>query len=129
MILDTSALVAILLREGEAAALSLKLARAGRVVVPAHVILEASMVLVGRKAGPEEVEDLDAYLRQIGAEVLPFTAAQAEAARRAFLRFGKGRDPAGLNFGDCMSYAAARVEGLPLLFVGGDFARTDVAAA
>lgn len=129
MILETSALVAILLREGQASALSLKLARAARVVVPVHVLLEASMVLVGRKAGAEEVEDLDAYLRQIGAEVLPFTAPHAEAARLAFLRYGKGRDPAGLNFGDCMSYAVARVEGLPLLFVGDDFTRTDVPAA
>jgi ribonuclease VapC len=128
MIIDTSALVAILTAEAQAAALSVRVARAGRAVVPAHVLLEASMVLAGRKT-PEELPDLDAYLARIGAEVLPFTAAHAEAARLAFLRYGKGRDPAGLNFGDCMSYAVARVEALPLLFVGQDFARTDVAAA
>ena len=128
MILETSALVAILTAEAEAAALSQRLALAARVVVPAHVVLEASMVLVGRKT-PEEIADLDAYLARIGAEIVPFGAAHAWAARDAFLRYGKGRHPAALNFGDCMSYAVARVEGLPLLFVGGDFGRTDVARA
>lgn len=128
MILETSALVAILTDEEGAAALSRRLADAGRVIVPAHVLLEASMVLVGRKT-PEEIADLDAYLARIHAEVLPFTAAHARGAREAFLRYGKGRHPAGLNFGDCMSYAVAQVERLPLLYVGDDFARTDITAA
>lgn len=128
MILDSSALVAILRSEADGPRLTGLVTAATRIVVPVHVLLEASMVLAGR-LGPKAVEVIDAYLLEIEAEILPFTAAHAEAARQAFLTYGKGRHPAGLNFGDCMSYAVARVEGLPLLYVGNDFAQTDIAAA
>jgi ribonuclease VapC len=72
---------------------------------------------------------LDEVVARLGAESHPFTPAHLALAREAFLRFGKGRHPAALNFGDCMSYAVARVEGLPLLWVGEDFGRTDVGQA
>ena len=69
------------------------------------------------------------FLRDIGAEVVAFHEQHLEAATTAFLRFGRGRHPAALNFGDCMSYAVASVAGMPLLFTGEDFARTDIARA
>jgi len=72
---------------------------------------------------------LHGLLRSIGAEIVPFTEEHYDAAVSAFLRYGKGRHPAGLNFGDCMSYAFARVSGLPLLYVGTDFSKTDITAA
>ena len=86
------------------------------------------MVLSGRR-GQAPVDALDAYLRKAGISVLPFTADHALLARQAFLRYGKGRHKAGLNFGDCIAYAAAKLEGMPLLFKGDDFALTDVEAA
>jgi ribonuclease VapC len=128
MIVDSSALVAILLVEAEAVRLSHKLAAAERVIVPAHVLLEAGMVL-GSRLGREGLDRLDRYVAELGPEVLAFTEAHARLARAAFLAFGKGLHPAGLNFGDCMSYAVAKAEGMPLLFVGDDFARTDIPAA
>jgi ribonuclease VapC len=128
MILETSALVAILRQEAEAPRLTARISKAVDVAVPAHVVLEASMVL-GGQVGREGLAVIDAYLHQIGATILPFTALHAQVAREAFLSFGKGRHRAALNFGDCMSYAVAKAEGLPLLFVGDDFARTDVAGA
>jgi ribonuclease VapC len=68
----------------------------------------------------------DALLHRLAVEVVPFTAAHATLARDAWLRFGKGRHPAGLNIGDCCSYAVARHAGLPLLFKGDDFSKTDL---
>ncbi len=67
-------------------------------------------------------------LRRAGAEVIPFTEEHYEVALDAFLRYGKGRHPAALNFGDCLAYAVARLSGLPLLYVGDDFSKTDLAA-
>lgn len=86
------------------------------------------MVIAGRK-GPDSRPEIDALLDQLRARVTPLTDAHARLAADAFLRYGKGRHPAGLNFGDCMAYAVAKSEGAPLLFVGEDFARTDVVAA
>jgi ribonuclease VapC len=85
------------------------------------------MVMAGRR-GPDSRSEVDALLETFGLRVLPFTEDHAREAVTAFLRYGKGRHAAGLNFGDCMAYAVARVEGAPLLFTGGDFARTDVEA-
>jgi ribonuclease VapC len=128
MILETSALIAILLGENTASTFTRALIDAPEVLLPAHVIVEATMVMAGQR-GAAGLADLDAYLAQLGATVVPFTEAHAFAAREAFLRYGKGRHPAALNFGDCMSYAVAKVTGRALLFAGGDFALTDVAVA
>jgi len=90
--------------------------------------LEASMVIVGR--GRAQLTDLlDGLLSELAIELVPFDQQQARAGQTAFLRFGKGRHPAGLNFGDCVSYALAHSRGLPLLFKGADFAKTDVISA
>ena len=95
---------------------------------PTPVRVEAGIVMASR-TGPGGLSDLDGLLARAGARVLPFTEAHARAATQAFLRYGKGRHPAGLNFGDCMAYAVAQAEGKALLFTGEDFARTDVEVA
>lgn len=96
--------------------------------IGAPTLLETAMVLISRQ-GAAGVPALPRFLeRQLVAPVA-FDARHAEAAARAFVRYGKGRHPAGLNFGDCMAYAMAKVADAPLLFVGDDFARTDVEAA
>lgn len=128
MILDTSAIVAVLQREAEAPRIEAALVAAERVRLPTPAYLECCIVLAGRR-GPGALESLDRFVSRYRVALVPFTDDHARLARDAFLRFGKGRHPAGLNFGDCMSYAVAKAEGLPLLFVGEDFARTDVAAA
>lgn len=84
------------------------------------------MVLSSR-LGEDSRRLLDDFLQEMDVEVIPFTAQHYEVAVDAFERFGKGRHPAALNFGDCLTYAVARLSGLPLLYTGEDFARTDLA--
>jgi ribonuclease VapC len=128
MVLDSSALVAILREEPGHEGLLPKALSADRTVVGAPVAFEAAMVLSGRWHRDAR-STLHGLLRSIGAEIVPFSEEHYEAAVSAFLRYGKGRHPAGLNFGDCMSYALARVSGLPLLYIGNDFSKTDFTAA
>lgn len=125
MVLDTSALLAIL--TGEAAADRLVQAvEADRTrLVSAATVVEAALVLLGRYGDAGEPQ-LDRLLRAIGAEVVPVGEEQALIARDAALRFGRGRHPAALNLGDCFSYALSAARGEPLLFVGDDFSKTDV---
>lgn len=94
-------------------------------LVSAATVVETSLVLLGRFGEAGDVQ-LDRLLRGIGAEVVPVGEEQVTLARDAALRFGRGRHPAGLNFGDCFSYALAVARGDCLLFVGDDFAKTDV---
>ncbi|MGH6907202.1 MAG: type II toxin-antitoxin system VapC family toxin, partial [Aestuariivirga sp.] len=75
------------------------------------------------------VQPIDGFIREAGIQLIPFTAAAAMIAVQAFIKYGKGRHPAGLNFGDCMSYALAKTEVMPLLFKGEDFRLTDIEAA
>jgi ribonuclease VapC len=91
-------------------------------------LLETVMVLTAR-LGRDARPMLSAFLRRLEAEVVPFSEEHLDAAAAAFLRFGRGRHPAALNFGDCMSYAVASVARMPLLFTGEDFGRTDIAPA
>lgn len=91
-------------------------------------LLEASIVVEGR-GGAEAGRELDAFVKHAEIEPAPVTTEHLEAARQAWRRFGRGRHPAALNFGDCFAYALARVTGEPLLYKGGDFARTDIPAA
>ena len=128
MVVDSSALVAILREEPGHERLLQKALSADRTVVGASVAFETAMVLSGRWHRDAR-STLHGLLRTIGAEIVPFTEEHYEAAVSAFLRYGKGRHPAGLNFGDCMSYAFARVSGLPLLYTGNDFSKTDIQAA
>ncbi len=128
MIIDTSAVVAILLDESDAA----RYERAISVAWPRRMsmvaLLETTMVVEGR-SGPAAGDDLDLFLQEAEIELMPVTLEHVEAARRAWRRFGKGNHPAALNFGDCFAYALARATGEPLLFKGDDFSRTDVEAA
>ena len=129
IVADSSALVAILRLEPEADRFIEIILRSDELLVSSVSYLETSMVLAGRFGDQADWDPLDALLREQNAEIVPQDAALTVAAREAFLRFGKGRHPAGLNMGDCAAYALARSRNLPLLFKGGDFALTDVAAA
>ncbi|HEX8275232.1 MAG TPA: type II toxin-antitoxin system VapC family toxin [Longimicrobiaceae bacterium] len=128
MVADTSALVAVLLREPTADRLTGALDRAPLIRCSAVSLVEAAMVMQGR-LGEGGERELDLLVARLRVEIVPVTVQQAEVARSAFRRFGKGRHPAGLNFGDCFSYALARALGEPLLFVGNDFSQTDVQVA
>ena len=81
------------------------------------------------RGGAVAADNLDTLLESAGIEPVPVTVEQMKAARQAWRRFGRGNDPAALNFGDCFAYALARVTGEPLLFKGEDFSQTDIAAA
>lgn len=128
MVIDGSALAAVLLREPDAAIFADLMLQAPRPLIGAPSYVETMMVLLAR-LGLRARPDLDEFIYAIGAEVAPFSVAHAERAVDAFLRFGKGRHRAGLNFGDCCSYGLASALGLPLLFKGDDFAATDIARA
>ncbi len=128
IVIDSSALCAILLGEPEANEIATRLAASSLRWLSAFSHLEASVVIATRK-GQAGLLDLDALLQRLRVEVIPFTAEQAQLARDAHQRFGKGHHPAGLNLGDCCAYALSRYSGYPLLYKGQDFARTDVQAA
>ena len=128
MIVDTSAVIAILFEEGEAERFHQAIAQAPHSRMSVANFLEAAMVLEGR-SGLESGRDLDDYLQEAMIELEPVTVEQAHAARRAWRRFGKGNHPAGLNYGDCFAYALSEVTREPLLFKGQDFALTDVEVA
>jgi ribonuclease VapC len=128
VVIDTSALLAILLRESPAERLQAAVLSATTRRVSVATVLEASLVLVGRLGEQSDLE-LDALVRELAFDVVSVTTDQLRIARDAGVEFGKGRHPAGLNFGDVFSYALAVSLGEPLLFVGDDFGRTDVMVA
>jgi len=128
MTLDSSALVAILFSEYGHLDLIDRILAAESVRVAAPTLVEASMVLAGRRRRPAAGE-VDALVQELGVTVVPFGEREWHAAVAAFLRFGRGRHAAALNFGDCLAYAAAVVANDSLLFVGDDFGLTDVKAA
>jgi ribonuclease VapC len=126
---DTSAVVAVLQFEPEADAFLRCLAGTDAACLSAVSLQEASMVLAGRTGDAGAWQELDALIKLYSIEIMPYTEELALIARDAFLRFGKGRHPARLNCGDCASYAMAKRYNIPLLFKGGDFARTDIVPA
>lgn len=127
MVIDTSALLAILLSEPEALVFTKEIAAADRRVVGAPTLVEATAVMLARK-GRQGVIALDALLSRLGIEVAPMSTEAAEFAREAYSRYGKGvGSPGVLNYGDVLSYGVARAEDQPLLFKGEDFSRTDIA--
>ena len=128
MVLDSSAIVAIHLRETGHERLIDAVERAEIVAIGAPTLLEAAMVLSTRLARDARPLLLD-FVRQTNAEIVPFREDHFAVACSAFQRFGRGRHPAGLNFGDCMSYAVAALARMPLLFTGSDFTRTDIPGA
>jgi ribonuclease VapC len=127
MVIDSSALLAILLGEPDGARVAEAIEAGSPLLMSAATLLEASVVIESRK-GDAGGRDLDLLLYRAAIEVVPVDLDQAEIARAAWRRFGKGRHKAALNFGDCFSYALAKSRSLPLLFRGVDFAQTDVEA-
>jgi ribonuclease VapC len=125
MVIDTSALLAILFDEPERRTFNEAIEAAESLVMSAATFVEVSMVIESR-FGTEGLRDLDVFIERAGIKLAAVDSEQAHVARRAFSRFGKGRHRAGLNFGDCFVYALAIVLGEPLLFKGEDFPQTDV---
>jgi ribonuclease VapC len=128
MVIDTSAFVAVLLGEPERDRFIELLADAEDPLISAATLVEISIVMLA-KTGPDGVSDLDELLAAAAVRCIAVDAVQADLARQAFARFGKGRAPAGLNYGDCFAYALARATERPLLFTGDDFTHTDIAIA
>lgn len=125
MVVDTSALLAVLFQEAEADRIARAIASDPRRLASAFTVLETAIVVEARKGEPGGRE-LDLLLHRIGLESVPLTASHVEVARDAWRRFGRGKHPANLNIGDCCAYALARVSGEAMLFKGDDFGKTDV---
>ena len=128
MVIDSSALVAMLQDEPERAALVAKIAADPVRLLSAANYLEAAIVIDDR-FGAAGARDLKLLLVEAAIRIMPVTVEHAELARTAYRRFGRGNHPARLNFGDCFAYGLARETGEPLLYKGGDFGQTDIAAA
>lgn len=125
MVIDAAVLLAILRGEPDGPALQNAILNAPTRLISAVTRLEAAIAATG-VGDPGAADDLDDLLAELSVSVMPFDEAQADIARDAFARFGKGRHPANLNFGDCAAYALAIAEAEPLLFKGPDYAATDV---
>ena len=125
MVIDTSALLGILQNETERRTFNESIEEAGSRSLSTASFVEVSMIVESRY-GADGVRDLDLFIAKAQITLVPVDAEQAHLARQAFRQYGKGRHPAGLNFGDCFSYALARSQGEPLLFKGNDFGKTDI---
>jgi ribonuclease VapC len=128
MVVDTSALLAVIFREPDAGPLEARLLSEPEPLMSAGTLLECAIVLDAR-AGPAGTRQLDELLRELQIRVVPVDAEQVAAARAGFRRYGKGRHDAGLNYGDCFAYGLAITLDAPLLFKGADFSKTDVRSA
>jgi ribonuclease VapC len=127
MVIDSSAIIAVLLNEANAAQIAEAIDSGSQRLLSAASLLEASIVIESRK-GEAAGRELDLLIYRAAIEVVAVDQDQVEIARIAWRRYGRGRHPAGLNYGDCFSYALARSRRLPLLFQGEDFSRTDIDA-
>lgn len=128
MILDTSAMVAILYREPEAATFAQLIHDADFCRISVATYVELSIV-IENQLGPEGMRQVEVFFRRAGIVIEPVTVDHGELARQAFLDFGEGRHKASLNYGDCFSYALSKATGEALLFKGNDFRQTDISAA
>src|ERR1700755_2189692 len=126
MVLDTSAILAILQNEPERRKFNEAIEAAETRSLSTASFVECSMIVESRY-GADGVRDLDLFIAKAHVSLVPVDEEQANFARRPFQKFGKGRHPGGLNFGDCFSYALSKSLDLPLLFKGNDFSQTDVA--
>jgi ribonuclease VapC len=125
MVIDSSAIVAILLNESEAASFERKVADDPIRLMSAGTLIETG-IIIESKLGAPGGRELDLWLQRAKVEVVPVDEEQVDFARRGWRRFGKGRHPAGLNYGDCFAYALAVSRDEPLLFKGNDFGQTDI---
>ena len=128
MVVDTSALVAVIFAEPDSEQLEARLLAEPQPLMSAGTLLECAIVLDARK-GPAATRQLEGLLRELQFRIVPVDAEQVAVALAGFRRYGRGRHEAGLNFGDCFAYALAISVDAPLLFKGGDFSRTDVRSA
>jgi ribonuclease VapC len=128
MIIDTSAIIAVLFNEQDAEFYARAIARSDSRRISAATFVEAAIV-VETQTETAGARQLDAFLRQADIVIEPVTEEHAHIARQAFTDYGKGRHRAGLNYGDCFSYALAKATGETLLFKGEDFTKTDLVAA
>lgn len=128
MVVDTSAVLAILQVEAEAESFAALIEEAETCLISSVSVLEAGIITEARK-GKHGTRELDAFLHAARLTIQPFDAEQADLARDAYRRYGKGYHEAALNLGDCAAYALSRLSGEPLLFKGEDFPHTDVASA
>ncbi|WP_366929757.1 type II toxin-antitoxin system VapC family toxin [uncultured Thiodictyon sp.] len=128
MVVDTSAVIAVLLEEADAPRYAVALSQATELRMAAPTWLETAMIATARCRG-DGFRELSAFLNFVGIEVVPMDAALAQIAYDGWARFGKGRHPASLNYGDCFAYALAKQRGEPLLYKGGDFTQTDIQPA
>lgn len=127
IVVDTSALIAILDKEPDAARYAEAIAEADTPLISAATLLELHIVMLNRH-GARAAQLVARLIQDAAFQIENFTAQHVELAREAYARFGKGRNTAGLNYGDCFSYALAKATGLPLLFKGRDFSQTDLVA-
>lgn len=126
IVVDTSALMAVMLNEPEKGKFIETISGANIICVGSATLLESRMVLKGRK-GRDAVQDLDDFIQESSMKIMPVTVADVDLAFEAFLRYGKGSGSgAKLNYGDCFSYALAKRLNAPLLFKGNDFSQTDI---
>jgi ribonuclease VapC len=128
MIIETSALVAVLDQEPEAERIARTLASTSERMLSAANLVEVGIVMQARR-GDDGARDLDLLLAKLRVDIVAVTATQADIARKAFRHYGRGRHAANLNFGDCFAYALAKDKSASLLFKGDDFGRTDVIVA
>lgn len=128
MVIDTSAIIAILLNEPEAPRVTAALDADPVRRISAAALVETGIVMLSRY-GEHGEREVDLFVQRAAIDVIAVSEEHAELARGAFRQYGKGRHPAGLNFGDCFSYALAAALDEPLLFVGDDFSKTDITVA
>jgi ribonuclease VapC len=128
LILDSSAVVAVLNEEPGYLELEQRMLESDTLAIGAPTLVEC-MIVMGRARGEAGIAKLSDFLHRTGIAVIAFDEPDVDTATDAFLGYGKGRHPARLNYGDCMTYATARRAGRPLLYTGDDFAQTDVQAA
>jgi ribonuclease VapC len=129
MIIDTSAIAAILLDEPEQIIFKRILAAETAIAMSVMTFYEASIVLAGKKRTPDAAGTIDEFVRDLAIDVAAATTEDAVAAREAYFRYGRGYHPAGLNFADCFAYALAKTRNEALLFKGDDFSKTDITPA
>jgi ribonuclease VapC len=127
IVVDSSALIAILDKEPDAALYAEAIAEADTPLISAATLLELHIVMLNRH-GVRAAQIVDRLVQNAAIQIEDFTAQHVELAREAYARYGKGRNAAGLNYRDCFSYALAKATGLPLLFKGQDFLKTDLVA-